>query len=151
MEFSDRFNIKSPSNKVWEFLWDLPRIGACLPGCESIEQLDSDTYKAVIKQNIGPFKVSMPLLITLEEITPMQRIVLSGRGEDRSGIRMKLNRAELTLYSSSPEESEVAYVMDLTLLGPMIAMGYPVINRKANEMRTEFTQKIIAELSGYGS
>jgi uncharacterized protein len=148
MELSDTFRVQASNSKVWELLWDLPRLAACLPGCEGIEEIDESTYRAHVKQSVGPFKVAMAMDISLQEVTPERRIVMAGGGDDRKGTRLKLNRAELEVAPVSDSESEVSYVMDITLFGRMATLGYPVVKRKAGEMREEFTRRIVAELTG---
>ena len=147
MELSDTFRVQASNSKVWELLWDLPRLAACLPGCESIEAIDDTTYRAHVKQSVGPFKVAMDMDVSLQEVTPERRIVMSGGGDDRKGTRLKLNRVELNVAPVSDSESEVSYTMDLTLFGRMATLGYPVVKRKAGEMRQEFTRRIVAELT----
>jgi carbon monoxide dehydrogenase subunit G len=147
MELTDRFRVQASNSKVWELLWDLPRLASCLPGCESIEAIDDTTYRAHVKQSVGPFKVAMDMDVSLQEVTPERRIVMAGGGDDRKGTRLKLNRAELEVEPVSDSESEVSYTMDLTLFGRMATLGYPVVKRKAGEMREEFTRRIVAELT----
>ena len=148
MELADTFRVQASNSKVWELLWDLPRLAACLPGCEGIEEIDETTYRAHIKQSVGPFKVAMAMDIIIQEVTPKSRIVMAGGGDDRKGTRLKLNRAELEVAPVSDTESEVSYTMDVTLFGRMATLGYPVVKRKAGEMREEFTRRIVAEFTG---
>jgi carbon monoxide dehydrogenase subunit G len=147
MELADTFRVQASNSKVWQLLWDLPRLAACLPGCEGIEEMDEATYRAHIKQSVGPFKMAMAMVISLEDVTPESRIVMAGGGDDRKGTRLKLNRGVLEVAPVSDNESEVSYTMDITLFGRMATLGYPVVKRKAGEMREEFTRRIVAELT----
>jgi uncharacterized protein len=146
MELVDQFDVPSTPDQVWALFWDLPRVAMCLPGCESIEAVDDMTYKARLEQKVGPFKVAMDIDLGVNDMQEGERVVVSGSGKDRMGNRLKLTKLALEL-AESPAGTDVSYVIDFTLYGKLAALGSSVIKRKAEEMRIEFTKRIIAELA----
>ena len=46
MQIKDSFVIKAPQEKVWEFLFDIPKLSQCMPGIESVEVVDDKTIAA---------------------------------------------------------------------------------------------------------
>ena len=97
MELSDQFSVGAQPSEVWRLFWDLPRVARCLPGCESITSTGPDAYRARLAQRVGPFKVAFDLDLAVEEAVEMERVVVSGGGQDRMGNRLKLNRLSLEL------------------------------------------------------
>ena len=145
MEMTDRFEVKATPEAVWQLLWDLPRVAMCLPGCEKVEAVDDSTYKARMVQKVGPFQVAMDIDLKVDEIVEGVRVTLSGSGKDRMGNRLKLSKLSLEL-DSSDEKTYVSYAIDYNLYGRLAALGSSVIKRKSEEMRAEFTRRIVSEL-----
>ena len=145
MEMTDRFEVKATPEAVWQLLWDLPRVAMCLPGCEKVEAVDDSTYKARMVQKVGPFQVAMDIDLKVDEIVEGVRVTLSGSGKDRMGNRLKLSKLSLELDSSGAK-TYVSYAIDYNLYGRLAALGSSVIKRKSEEMRAEFTRRLVSEL-----
>lgn len=146
MELSDSFTVGSPASKVWELLWDFPRLASCMPGCEEIEAIDESNFKARVKQSVGPFRVEMDISLSIQEATPEERIVVTGSGGDRRGNSLKITRALLEMAPISPEETQVSYSIDFTLFGKLATLGYPMVKRKARDLAVEFSKRISSAL-----
>jgi carbon monoxide dehydrogenase subunit G len=146
MELADRFVTSSSPEDVWSLFWDLPRVAMCLPGCEKIESTDATHLQARMVQKVGPFQIAMDVDITVDEISEGQRVVVSGTGKDRIGNRLKLSKLLLELEPGT-DGTNVSYFIDFTLYGRLATLGNSVIKRKAEEMRVEFTRRILAELN----
>ncbi|MDE2774243.1 MAG: carbon monoxide dehydrogenase subunit G [Gemmatimonadota bacterium] len=48
MEVSARYTFDAPRQRVWDLLVDPEVIASCLPGCESMELVGEDTYRATL-------------------------------------------------------------------------------------------------------
>ena len=145
MELTDRFVATASPEDVWALFWDLPRVAMCLPGCEKIEAIDDTHLQARMVQKVGPFQIAMDLDLIVDEISEGERVVVSGSGKDRMGNRLKLSKLSLELKPGT-SGTDIAYVMDFNLYGRLASLGNSVIKRKAEEMRQEFTRRILAEL-----
>lgn len=148
MELTDRFAAQASPSEAWAFFWDLPRVGRCLPGCESIEPAGDGAYRARMTQRVGPFRVSMDIVMRVDEEEEGRRVVVSGRGEDKMGNRLHINRLALELREPSPGQTEVSYAMDFNLYGRLATLGNTAVKRKAEEIRAEFSRRIAEELGG---
>ncbi len=61
MRFEREIRIGAPTAAVWAFLWDVPRLAACVPGASDVRVTeDGKRYTAVISDRVGPFKVRSP-------------------------------------------------------------------------------------------
>ena len=148
MELTDRFEVGASPAEAWAFFWDLPRVAKCLPGCEGIETTGGSAYRARMVQRVGPFQVAMDLDISVDEVEPGRRVVVSGGGRDRMGNRLRINRLALELNEPAAERTEVSYELDFHLFGRLATLGNAVVKRKAEETRAEFSRNIAAELEG---
>src|SRR3990172_7536780 len=78
-----QLTIRAPRDRVWAAIWDIPKLASWVPGCTSAVQVDDETYRANLEQQIGFLKASFALLLKVVETDPPQRIRLHGEGEDR--------------------------------------------------------------------
>ena len=147
MELTDRFAVGVTPDEAWAFLWNLPRVARCLPGCESIEDAGAGAYRARMAQRVGPFRVTLDMEMRVEEAQEGRLIVISGNGKDRIGNRLHVNRLSLELNESSPGQTELSYVMDFNLYGRLATLGNTAVKRKSEEIRAEFSRRIAEELA----
>ena len=145
MELTDSFEVSATPAAVWGLIWDLPRVAMCLPGCEKVEAVDDANYKARMVQKVGPFSVAMDIDLKVEEMAEGERVLLSGSGKDRMGNRLKLTKLSMELAASGAK-TKVQYGIDFNLFGRLASLGSSVIKRKAEDMRVEFTKRLVQEL-----
>src|SRR5512134_2809702 len=84
MQIKDSFVIHAPQVKVWEFLFDIPKLCQCVPGIESVEVLDEQTYRGKLVVKVGPIKSSFTGVVTLTEVDAPNRIAGTVEGDDKS-------------------------------------------------------------------
>ena len=83
MEVGDNLTVHASASDVWDLFWDFSRLGACLPGCESIEAIDDRHFRAHMVQKVGPFQVAMDLDMAVDEFVQGRRVVVTGGGKDK--------------------------------------------------------------------
>ena len=40
MRFEAQVTVHVPRQILWDFLWDVPRLTACVPGCEAVQEIE---------------------------------------------------------------------------------------------------------------
>jgi carbon monoxide dehydrogenase subunit G len=74
-----------PTERVWQALWDVPRMVACVPGCVEAREVEPRRrYQARMSQKVGPIALSVPLDIHVTEEAP-GRLLLEARVRDAIG------------------------------------------------------------------
>jgi len=145
MQIKDSFTINAPQEKVWELLFDIPRLSQCVPGIESVDVVDDKTYRGVLVVKVGPIKSQFSGVVTLMEIEPPQRIAGSVEGDDKtnaSSIRANFS-GTLTPVEAG---TEAAFLVDLNLRGRLAQFGGPVISATAKKLTAEFAKNLRAQL-----
>lgn len=141
--------VQAPVERVWEFMMDVPAVSRCVPGVESFEQLDADTYQGALKVKVGPIGVRLQGKVTVAE-------------RDRENLRSRLDvtaaekriastvnaKATMTLVPKGDAETEVRIHTDAAILGKLGEFGQAVMRRKANQVMAEFAANMSRELSG---
>ncbi len=148
MRFEKEIEIRNPRDKVWSFLWDVDRFIACVPGCrEAITVEPRKSYKAMMVEKVGPFKVEFPMAIEVVESEELSYINAQGSGSDnRVGSRMKVE-LEVRLKEAA-DKTLLSLVASVDIMGKLAALGHSIIKRKADQVMEEFAQALKKRLEG---
>ena len=147
MRFTQECMIPVARERLWDFLMDVPTVGRCVPGVETIEAVDGRAYKGGLKVQVGPIRLSLEGTITVEEADrDAWRARMRAEANDRrlgGGIRARLS---LTL---TPVEigTRVQIDTDLAVLGKIGEFGQPVIRKKADTLLEEFARNLRSALA----
>jgi len=67
VRFTQECMIPVTRERLWDFLMDVPAVGRCVPGVETIEAVDGSAYRGGLKVQVGPIRLSLEGTITVEE------------------------------------------------------------------------------------
>src|SRR5439155_4180900 len=152
LHFSEKIVVPAPLPEAWAFIWDAPRLAACLPGCVGVEEIEAGkAYRARFEDHVGPYKVHFNLDIEVKETEPMKRARIFASGKDpKLGITQ---RVDLTVNLAEAEGTGTALDVEaeVEILGKVATLGQFVVKRKAQEVVKGFARNIEAELLGTGS
>jgi uncharacterized protein len=128
--------------RLWDLLWDVPRMVACVPGCAEAREVEAHRrYTARMTQKVGPIRLSVPLEVTVLEAVPPSRLVLEAKGRDPAvGAEVSM-RLTLDLV---PDAGASLLRVDATgrVLGKLGGLAHGVIQRKAEESIKEFGERL---------
>ena len=148
MQFQKEVEIAAPREKVWNFIWDVDRFIACVPGCKDAKTVEpGKRYSATMVEKVGPFKVEFPTTIEVLEREELSRIKAQASGADNKiGSRMKI---DLDVHLREQGENTVlGFVAGVDILGKLAALGHGIIKRKADQVLDEFAQSVKKRLEG---
>lgn len=148
MQFVKEVEILAPKEKVWNFIWDVDRFIACVPGCKDAKTLEAGRlYSATIVEKVGPFRVEFPTTIEVLEREELSRIKAQASGADNKiGSRMKLELA--VNLREERDRTVLGFVAEVDILGKLAALGHGLIKRKADQVLDEFAQAVKKRLEG---
>lgn len=147
MLMEGQITLKAPIQKVWDSVLDPQILGACVPGTEMIEAVDKDTYVLVNKQKVGPFKVKMKVTMKLTEVRPPNYIKATGSGSDLTKLGNVTMSLDIHLNETAPNNVDLAYKANMSLVGRLATFGERVMRAKAKEFSDEFTKNLQEKLS----
>jgi carbon monoxide dehydrogenase subunit G len=139
--------LPADASRIWRVFFDLPRIAALIPGCENVQEKEPLTsYSAVLNQKIGPFKMSVPTQIIVEERKEPMCVRVRAKGRDKyTGTTLEvLLSVELEAAPGGGTRLGVDSTMQVS--GRLASLGYPVVKRKSEELFAEFEKRLRAEL-----
>jgi carbon monoxide dehydrogenase subunit G len=147
VHFAHRIQVDAPAERVWQFLWQVDDVCACLPGCREVQTLTPQRrYEATVEERVGPFQARFRWEIDIESCTPPEQVRLLARGRDpKLGATA---RAEMSVQIRRGEdvESVVDIETDLLVTGKVATLGHAVLQRKANQVVRDFASGLEAHL-----
>ena len=146
MLIEGQFKLKAPIQKVWESLLDPQTLGTCVPGTEKMEAIDDTTYESVVKQRVGPIKVKLKFTTKLTEVRPPNYIKAVGRGADVTKLGNFSAEIEVKLNETSPNNVDVNYTANISLVGRLATFGERVMRAKSKSVGEEFTKNLQEKL-----
>ena len=148
MQFEKSVEIQVAKEKVWNFIWDVDRFIACVPGCKDAKTIElGKRYTATMVEKVGPFKVEFPTTIEVLESEELSHIKAQASGADNKiGSRMKID-LDVRLQGEG-ENTTLSFTAGVDILGKLAALGHGIIKRKADQVLDEFAQAVKKQLEG---
>jgi len=141
MQIKDSFVINAPQDKVWEFLFDIPKLSECVPGIEDVEKVDDKTYRGKLVVKVGPIKSSFNGVVILKDVDAPNRIAGIVEGDDKTSASSVKATFTGTLRSVDGG-TEAAFEIDANLRGRLAQFGGPVISATAKRLTAEFAKNL---------
>ncbi|PYM34572.1 MAG: carbon monoxide dehydrogenase, partial [Candidatus Rokuibacteriota bacterium] len=70
MKLEGSYAMPAPRQAVWEAFLDPERLRQALPGCEKLEKVGEDEYKATLKVGVGAVKGTFEGKVRLFDLQP---------------------------------------------------------------------------------
>jgi len=146
-KIEERFEVKAPVERVWNYLIDPKRVVQCLPGAELLEQQDDRTFLGAIKVKVGPLSMSykgQAKFTDINEETHQVRMVGDAREVGGSG---STKVSMLSTVSPLPSGGcEVLVNADIDLVGKIVQFGRGMIEEVSRQMFRQFSTCVRQQL-----
>jgi hypothetical protein len=140
--------IPAAPDRVWDFLMDIPAVSRCVPGVESLERLDDDTYLGSLKVRVGPISVTLSgKIIVVERDREQLRSRMDVQAAEKRLNSAVSAHATMTLVARSESETEVRIHTESSILGKLGEFGQAVMRKKADQIIAEFARNMARELA----
>lgn len=129
MKLSGSHTFNAPREKVWAMLNDIEALRTLIPGVESLEEVEPNTYKGVAKIGVAGIKGEYTGTIKLTDIDPPTGYRLIGEGRGKPGHVKGQGTLELT--EESPDQTLLRYSGDVQVGGMIASVGQRLIEGAA--------------------
>ena len=106
MKFEHKVTVDAPVATVRAFLDDFRKASACVPGLESVDEVEPDVYDGRVKVKIGPLGIGIAGRATVQRDSEAWRVKGEGRYR-RIGAGVNAN-VEAKLIELTPEQTDSA-------------------------------------------
>ena len=144
MLIDGQFSVAAPPAQVLASLFDARLMASCLPGCESLEMLDADRYRAIVVVALAGVKARFELLV---EVTAREAdgIRARTRGEEGGNASTLQATSEVRLAAVA-EGTRVDYRSDVAVTGRLGRFALGMMKKKAQGIGDEFAANLRARL-----
>jgi len=145
MDFTGRYQIPAPPEAVWAGLTDPETLAVAIPGCEALTKTSDSEFSGTVTLKIGPMKASFKGKVTLSEMEPPHRLLLTGNG-DGGVAGFATGGAEIVL---TPKDggTELTYKAGANIGGKLAQIGQRLIDGAAKQLADQFFERFAAQLT----
>jgi hypothetical protein len=144
MKLEGSYDVKAPRQKVWSAFLDPETLRKAIPGCEKLEMIGPDEYKATLKIGVAAVKGTFEGKVRLSDKKPADSYRLSADGSGGPGFV----RAD-TLISLADIEggTRVSYSADVQIGGLIAGVGQRMLGGVSKMMADQFFNRMSEQLT----
>jgi uncharacterized protein len=148
MRVDGAFEIDIPRETLFRSIIDPALMATCVPGCESIEQINPTTYRAVVNVAVGFIKARFNIVVEVTKEIPPESVQSVARGEEGSRASQLTATNEVSLVDLGAGRTRVQYASDLSLTGRFGKFALGIMKKKAQSMAREFAENLRTRIVG---
>jgi carbon monoxide dehydrogenase subunit G len=133
-----KFAVRAPVQKVWDFLLDVPGMSLCVPGAAQVEALDNGSYRGTLTAKLGPISASFSGKMTITEMNPPYYLASRGEGTDKRTASRATTRMTMRLQEIDQSQTEVTVSAEVSMAGRLGRFGHGIMQEQARLLTEEF-------------
>jgi carbon monoxide dehydrogenase subunit G len=148
MKVSESFLITEAPEKLWEFFEQVDEVARCVPGVESVEQVDADNSKVRMTQAVGPMTATFDLKMRITRREPQALMEFTAIGRAVRGAAGNVRSTNVVRLAPEGDGTRVALEADVAMGGMLGTVGQKVIAKQAGKMTKDFAESLERRLTG---
>jgi uncharacterized protein len=145
MKLEGAYDISAPRQVVWEAFLDPERLRQAIPGCEKLDAIGEDEFKAVMKVGVAAVKGTFEGKVRLKDKNPPESYRLAVEGSGSPGF---VRGDTLITLSEAPAGTHVAYSADVQVGGLIAGVGQRMLGGVSKMMANQFFTRMSQILTG---
>ncbi|MGE3511293.1 MAG: CoxG family protein [Vicinamibacterales bacterium] len=138
MQLSGTYAFNAPIDRVWTLLNDPDVIAACLPGCDQLEPLGDDRYRASLSMAVAAISGQYSGTVALRDKQPPRSYRLLVDGSGKAGFVKGEATVTLAEPSDAPGTTMVTVSGDGQVGGLMARVGQRLLGSVSQMMLDRF-------------
>ena len=144
MLIDGQFPVAAPPEALLQHLFDARLMASCLPGCESLEPLADDRYRAVVVVALAGVQARFDLQVQITR-RDANNIWATTRGEE-GGQASSLQADSQVTLTATPEGTLVSYHSEVSVTGRLGRFALGMMKKKAQLLGDEFAANLRRKL-----
>lgn len=136
MEMQGHQIVPLAQRETWDALNDTAVLKACIPGCETIEQISDTQYQLTMKTRIGPVSARFKGVMTIADMDPPNAYTMTFEGQGGVAGFAKGN-AKVDLQPEG-DSTRLGYAVNAMVGGKLAQLGARLIDGVARKLADEF-------------
>ena len=135
MKLAGTYKLNVKKKIVWNALNDPEILKQCIPGCDSFDKENDNTFSASVTNQIGPMNATFSGTVKLLNIKKNESYTLSGEGQSSVGFANGSANVKLTEEDGT---TLLYYEVDINVGGKIAQLGSRLIDGVAKKMSDYF-------------
>jgi carbon monoxide dehydrogenase subunit G len=139
--------VRAPRAKVWKLVTDVPAAARCVPGVAAVTPSGAGKYKGSLLVQLGPVRLVLDgdVALTSTDEASGKASIRADAKDTRLGGTVRATM-DLALVDKG-EDTELHITSDVQIAGRIGEFGQPVIQRKADQLMTQFADCLARTLA----
>jgi uncharacterized protein len=145
MKLEGSYEIPAPRDQVWDAFMDPDRVRQAIPGCEKLEPIGEDEFRATLKVGVAAVKGTFEGKVRLGDKTRPDSYRLFAEGSGSPGF---VRSDTLISFSDSPGGTLVKYSADVQVGGLIAGVGQRMLGGVSKMMAEQFFGRMSQLVTG---
>lgn len=139
MKLEGSYDVPAPRQKVWDAFLDPAILQLAIPGCEKLEALGNDEFKATLKVGVGGVKGTFEGKVRLSDKKAPESYRLAADGSGGPGF---VKADTLISFTEEGGVTHVVYSADVQVGGLIASVGQRMLGGVSKMMADKFFGKM---------
>lgn len=148
MKLTGTQTFNAPRERVWAALLDIEALKRLIPGVESLEEVEPNTYRGVARIGVANIKGEYTGTVRLSDLNPPESYSIAGEGRGKPG-HVK-GHGWIRLTEDAPTTTTLHFEGDLQVGGPVAAVGQRLIEGAAKMLVNQGLKALAAHVERQG-
>jgi carbon monoxide dehydrogenase subunit G len=144
MDMTNSRVVPAPVAAVWHALNDPVALKAAIPGCESLERVGDDEWRATVAAKVGPVSAKFNGRMRMTDSTPPTAYTLKFEGQG-GAAGFANGEARVTLAPAPGDQTTLTYAVKAQVGGKLAQIGSRLIDGAAAKIADDFFTKFSAQ------
>jgi uncharacterized protein len=146
MEMTNTRIVPASPAKVWAALNDPEALKASIPGCESLERISDDEWRAVMAAKVGPVSARFSGTMRMQDMTPPSGYTLKFEGQG-GAAGFANGEAKVSLLPADGDQTALTYAVKAQVGGKLAQIGSRLIDGAAAKIADDFFARFSERLA----
>lgn len=136
MDITGEHRIAAPRETVWEALFDVETLKACIPGCKELERTSPTSFAAKVQLKVGPVSATFAGTVELQDIDAPNGCRIVGQGN--GGIAGFAKGGSDVKLTAEGDETVLSYEAKAEIGGKLAALGSRLVQATSRKLADQF-------------
>ena len=146
MELTSTRIVDAPLEQVWAALNDPAVLKEAVPGCETLERVSDNEWRAVVAAKVGPVSARFTGKMLLADLDPPNGYTLKFEGQG-GAAGFASGEARVALSPSEAGKTALSYTAKAQVGGKLAQIGSRLIDGAAAKMADDFFARFAQQLA----
>lgn len=148
MTMSGEQQLDASRETVWVKLNDPNILRSCIPGCQSLDEIEQHHFQAVATNRIGPVSATFKGKVRLSDFDPPHSYKITGEGD--GGIAGFAKGGATVTLTENDGGTLLTYNVEAQIGGKLAQLGQRLVNGAAKKLADDFFAKFAAAVRSGG-